>query len=51
LAKGILNAAEAHGDVREALGLLRRYSRVFGLTLDSDSSEERVVEGWNAKKR
>ncbi|RPI82362.1 MAG: cysteine--tRNA ligase [Chloroflexi bacterium] len=51
LAKGILNAAGAHGDVREAQGVLRRYSRVFGLTLGSDSSEERVVEGWNAKKR
>jgi hypothetical protein len=31
--------------------MLRKYSLVFGLTLGSDTPEERVVEGWNAKKR
>jgi hypothetical protein len=31
--------------------MLRKYSQVFGLTLGSDTPEERVVKGWNAKKR
>ena len=31
--------------------MLRKYSMVFGLTLGSDTPKERVVKGWNAKKR
>jgi hypothetical protein len=51
LARGILEAAKGRRDVMEAQELLRKYSRVFGLTLGSDTPEERVVKGWNAKKR
>ena len=51
LARGILEAAKGRRDVKEAQEMLRKYSLVFGLTLGSDTPEERVVEGWNAKKR
>jgi len=51
LAHGILDAAKGQCDVKEAQEVLRKYSRVLGLTLGSDTPEERVVEGWNAKKR
>ena len=51
LAHGILDAAKGRGDVKEAQEILRKYSLVFGLTLGSETPEERVVEGWNAKKR
>jgi len=51
LARGILEAAKGRRDVKEAQEMLRKYSLVFGLTLGSETPEERVVEGWNAKKR
>jgi len=51
LAGGILEAAKSRRDVKEAQEMLRKYSLVFGLTLGSETPEERVVEGWNAKKR
>jgi L-cysteine:1D-myo-inositol 2-amino-2-deoxy-alpha-D-glucopyranoside ligase len=51
LARGILEAAKERRDVKEAQEMLRKYSLVFGLTLGSETPEERVVEGWNAKKR
>jgi len=51
LAGGILEAAKDRRDVKEAQEMLRKYSLVFGLTLGSETPEERVVEGWNAKKR
>lgn len=51
LARGILVAAGAQQNVEEAQKLLRKYSRVFGLTLGSNMSEEQVVQGWKAKKR
>ena len=51
LARGILEAAKSRRDVKEAQDMLRKNSLVFGLTLGSDTPEERVVEGWNAKKR
>jgi cysteinyl-tRNA synthetase len=51
LAHGILEAGKSQRDVKEAQEMLRNYSRVFGLTLGSDAPEERVVKGWQAKKR
>ena len=51
LARAILKAAEGRQDVKEAQEMLRKYSLVFGLTLGAETPEERVVEGWNAKKR
>jgi hypothetical protein len=51
LAHGILEAAKGQCDVKEAQEMLRKYSLVFGLTLGSDTPEDRVVKGWNAKKR
>jgi len=37
--------------VQAAQEMLRKYGRVFGLTFGSDTPEERVVKGWNARKR
>jgi L-cysteine:1D-myo-inositol 2-amino-2-deoxy-alpha-D-glucopyranoside ligase len=51
LARGILEAAKGWRDVKEAQEMLRKYSLVFGLTLGSETPEERVIEGWNAKMR
>jgi L-cysteine:1D-myo-inositol 2-amino-2-deoxy-alpha-D-glucopyranoside ligase len=51
LASGILEAAKDRRDVKEAQEMLRKHSLVFGLTLGSETPEERVVEGWNAKRR
>jgi hypothetical protein len=51
LARGILEAGIDRRDVKEAQEVLRKYSRVFGLTLGSEAPEKRVIEGWNAKKR
>ncbi len=51
LARGILKAGQGQHDVKQAQEMLRKYSQVFGLTLGSDTPEDRVVKGWNAKKR
>jgi cysteinyl-tRNA synthetase len=51
LAHGILEAAKSQCDVKETQEMLRKFSLVFGLTLGSGAPEERVVKGWNAKKR
>jgi cysteinyl-tRNA synthetase len=51
LASGILKAAKGRQEVKDAQEMLRKYSLVFGLTLGSETPEERVIEGWNAKKR
>jgi L-cysteine:1D-myo-inositol 2-amino-2-deoxy-alpha-D-glucopyranoside ligase len=51
LAQAILEAAKGQHDVKEAQEMLRKYGLVLGLTLGSDTSEERVVKGWNTKKR
>jgi hypothetical protein len=51
LAHAILEAAQGRHDVKEAQEMLRKYGLVLGLTLGSDTSEERVVKGWNTKKR
>jgi L-cysteine:1D-myo-inositol 2-amino-2-deoxy-alpha-D-glucopyranoside ligase len=51
LTHAILEAAKGQRDVKEAQGMLRKYSLVLGLTFGSDTPEERVVKGWNAKKR
>ena len=51
LAHGILDAAKGRRDVKEAQEMLRKYGLVLGLTLGSDTPEERVVKGWNAIKR
>ena len=51
LAQGILDAAKGQRAVKEAQEMLRKYGLVLGLTLGSDTPEERVVKGWNAIKR
>jgi L-cysteine:1D-myo-inositol 2-amino-2-deoxy-alpha-D-glucopyranoside ligase len=51
LARGILEAGVNRRDVKEAQEVLRKYSRVFGLTLGSETFDEGVVDGWNVKKR
>lgn len=51
LAHAILEAAKGQRDVKEAQEMLRKYSLVLGLTLGSEPPEERVVKGWNTKKR
>ena len=51
LAQAILQAARGRRDVQAAQEMLRKYSLVLGLTLGSDAPEERVVKGWNTKKR
>ena len=51
LAHGILEAGKGQRDLKEAQEMLRKYSLVFGLTLGSVTPEDRVVKGWNAKKR
>jgi hypothetical protein len=51
LARGILEAAIGHRNVKEAQEMLRKYSQVFGLALGSETPEQRVIAGWNTKKR
>ena len=51
LAHAILEAAKGQRDVKAAQEMLRKYSLVLGLTLGSDAPEQRVVKGWNTKKR
>jgi hypothetical protein len=51
LTHAILEAAKGQRNVKEAQGMLRKYSLVLGLTFGNDTPEERVVKGWNAKKR
>jgi L-cysteine:1D-myo-inositol 2-amino-2-deoxy-alpha-D-glucopyranoside ligase len=48
LADQILRSADAGGDIGEAIHILRRMARVFGLRLDAEGPEERVVAGWAA---
>ena len=50
LAVEILEAAKDRRDVREAQAALRKYGRVFGLRLGEDAPEERVVQGWEARR-
>jgi cysteinyl-tRNA synthetase len=50
LVQAILDAG-GEQDVREAQDTLRRYGSIFGLTAGSGEPEQRVVSGWNAKKR
>jgi cysteinyl-tRNA synthetase len=42
----ILAGAEAGQDVSEAQEILRDLSYVFGLRLDAEEPEVRVLEGW-----
>ena len=51
LAQNIVDAAKGRRDVKQAQEMLRKYGMVFGLTFGSKPPEERVVKGWNAKKR
>jgi L-cysteine:1D-myo-inositol 2-amino-2-deoxy-alpha-D-glucopyranoside ligase len=51
LADAILEAAKGRRDVKQAQEMLRKYSRVLGLSLGSGTPEQRVVKGWNTKKR
>jgi hypothetical protein len=46
LADDILEAADAERDVAEAQEAVRQLCSVFGLQLDTDSPEVRVLEGW-----
>jgi cysteinyl-tRNA synthetase len=50
LVQAILDAG-GQQDVREAQDTLRKYGQIFGLTPGSGEPEQRVVTGWNAKKR
>ena len=43
----ILEATGANLDVRQAQASLRRMSGVFGLQLDKDGPDPRVIEGWD----
>jgi L-cysteine:1D-myo-inositol 2-amino-2-deoxy-alpha-D-glucopyranoside ligase len=51
LANGILEAAKARRSVKEAQAALRKYGQIFGVTFGASGPEERVVNGWSAKKR
>lgn len=51
LGQAILDAAEEGRAVQDAQEALRQYGRVFGLPLGADGPEQRVIEGWTAKKR
>lgn len=56
LAQKILEAAgQRNGGsdhtVAPAQAALRRMARVFGLRLNNDSAETRVIEGWNRHLR
>ena len=51
LAHAILEAAKGQRDVKQAQAMLRKYSLVLGLTLGTAPPEQRVVKGWNTKKR
>ena len=51
LAHAILEAAKRKCDVKQAQAMLRKYSLVLGLTLGTAPPEQRVVKGWNTKKR
>lgn len=44
----VLEAARADRDIGQAQAILRRMSVVFGLRLDGEGPEARVVEGWDA---
>jgi hypothetical protein len=46
LVDSILAGAEASQDVSEAQEMLRDLSSVFGLRLDAQEPEVRVLEGW-----
>jgi len=46
LAVETLIAGQAGLDIRVAQEKIRAFSKVFGLRLDGDSPEKRVVEGW-----
>jgi L-cysteine:1D-myo-inositol 2-amino-2-deoxy-alpha-D-glucopyranoside ligase len=46
LADDILKAADAERDVAAAQATMRQLGSVFGLRLDADSPEVRVLEGW-----
>ena len=50
LALGIMQTVMDRGDVKEAQQVLRKYSRVFGLTLGSETFDKGVVDGWNLHK-
>jgi L-cysteine:1D-myo-inositol 2-amino-2-deoxy-alpha-D-glucopyranoside ligase len=50
LARGIMQTVMDRGDVKEAQEVLRKYSRVFGLTLGSETFDNGVVNGWNLHK-
>ena len=51
LAQAILEAAKGRRNVQEAQQMLRKYGLVLGLSLGSEPPEQRVVKGWNSKKR
>jgi cysteinyl-tRNA synthetase len=50
LAQVILDAGSQQ-DLKEAQETLRKYGRVFGLTMGSGAPEERVINGWHHHRR
>jgi L-cysteine:1D-myo-inositol 2-amino-2-deoxy-alpha-D-glucopyranoside ligase len=48
LADQILRSADAGGGIGEASRTLRQMAQVFGLRLDAEGPEERVMAGWAA---
>jgi cysteinyl-tRNA synthetase len=47
LASEIIDGAQSGRDVRAAQNSLRLLGTVFGLQLDAQAPEERVIAGWN----
>jgi L-cysteine:1D-myo-inositol 2-amino-2-deoxy-alpha-D-glucopyranoside ligase len=48
LADEILHASKLGKEITEAKQLLRRMAYIFGLSLDRNAPEVRVIDGWNA---
>lgn len=48
LAKDIVDGSLSGRDVAAAQGALRTFGKVFGLRMDQDEAEPRVVDGWRS---
>lgn len=47
MAERVMQAGQDRQDVREAQAVIREFGQVFGLRLDADQPEDRVITGWN----
>ena len=47
LGEAVIEASQAGRDVRQAQETIRSLGSIFGLRLDADQPEPRVIEGWN----